>query len=540
MSQPTHEQTAVVECPAQLLAVDAFAGSGKTTTLVDYACARPDRRILYLAFNRSVANQAKERFPSHVSCRTTHSLAYAVKGRLYDGKLGNAQPFEVAQFSRCNPRRARIILDTLSAWLCSADLAIGRKHVDLESLGEEDDPIQVVGQTQLLWEEMQLKNSPIKMPHDGYLKLWAMERPRLRFDIILLDEAQDTNPLTLELVMAQQQHATIVLVGDRHQGIYGFRKAMNAMEQVKADVRISLTQSFRFGQGIAALATTLLQHFKGETQEVRGRDDITVTWSVDTSKHYAVLGRTNAGLFEAAASLVGHGQRRRLHFVGGFEGYLFGKVLDAYHLWADERSQIKDASIARFKTFADFKKYGDEASDAETRALAKVVEQYRTEVPRIYAAMKAADTPLQERSHVTLTTAHKAKGLEWQQVQLCNDFIELPPEDEKLDPEEINLLYVALTRAIAAVSLPASLAEWLETVGFTQHLADEPGQVEGGADGRAGAEPAQPDGDGEARVFFNADERELWLRSTDLTRFGGAANEIAFLLERLEQARASR
>lgn len=539
MSRPTHEQIAVVECPARLLAVNAFAGTGKTSTLIDYARARPGRRMLYLAFNRSVANEAKERFPDHVACRTTHSLAYAVKGKLYEGKLGNAQPFEVAQHCRCNPRRARVILDTLSAWLCSTDAAIGHQHVDRESLSEDDDPRQIVEQTQVVWEEMQLKDSPMKMPHDGYLKLWAMERPRLRYDFILLDEAQDTNPLTLDLVMAQR-HATIVLVGDRHQGIYGFRKAMNAMEHVQAEARIALTQSFRFGQGIADVATAVLQHFKEETQEVRGRGDIAVTWSVDTSKHYAVLGRTNAGLFDAAAGLVGNGQRRRLHFVGGFESYLFGKVLDAYHLWADERSQIKDGNIARFKTFLDFKKYGDDAGDAETRALVKVVEQYRTDVPRIYAAMKAADTPLQERSHVTLTTAHKAKGLEWQQVQLCNDFVELPPDEEKFDPEEINLLYVAVTRAISAVCLPISLTEWLESIGFTQHLAESNGEEQGEVDRSEAADPAQQGGKREERAALSADERELWLRSTNLSRFGDAANEIAFLLERLEQARAAR
>ncbi|MCP5859974.1 UvrD-helicase domain-containing protein, partial [Klebsiella pneumoniae] len=83
-----------------------------------------------------------------------------------------------------------------------------------------------------IWAYMQDTKSDVKMPHDGYLKLYAMSRPALRYDIILLDEAQDTNPITLDLVMAQRGHAKIVLVGDRHQGIYGFRKAMNAMEAV--------------------------------------------------------------------------------------------------------------------------------------------------------------------------------------------------------------------------------------------------------------------------------------------------------------------
>jgi F-box protein 18 (helicase) len=62
MPQRTQEQQAVVSSHAKLLSVNAFAGTGKTTVLVDYARARPGRRILYLAFNRAVANEAKERF----------------------------------------------------------------------------------------------------------------------------------------------------------------------------------------------------------------------------------------------------------------------------------------------------------------------------------------------------------------------------------------------------------------------------------------------------------------------------------------------
>lgn len=535
MSHRTQEQQAVVDSPARLLSVNAFAGTGKTTVLVDYARARQGQRILYLAFNRAVANEARERFPDNVDCRTTHSLAYGPVGRRFAAKLGNAQPFEVAKLCRCNPRRAKLILQTVSAWLCSTDPEIGTHHVPGDEASEEPDTWEtnapvIADQARKVWDQMQHADSPILMPHDGYLKLWAMSGPQLRYDIILLDEAQDTNPLTLELVLAQRQ-ATIVLVGDRHQGIYGFRKAMNAMEAVKAHQRLSLTQSFRFGQGIADVATLLLRTFKGEQNEVRGRADIQVRWFVNTAKPYTYIARTNAGLFDAAAQVLRSGGEQRLHFVGGFQNYLFGKVLDAYYLWADERTRIKEAAIARFPNFKDFKQYGEDAGDAEIRALVRVVEQYRSEVPKLYEAMKAADTAVQDRAHVTLSTAHRAKGLEWLQVELAEDFVELPPDDD-FDPEEINLLYVGLTRAIEAIRLPSNLDGWLSSVGFSEHTRDR----------SAGAGPSDEAAGASSRVaknvqWANLQEREQWMRA-NLSRYGDAAPDLAFLFERLDQARA--
>ncbi|RTL26890.1 MAG: ATP-dependent helicase [Burkholderiales bacterium] len=474
----TQEQQAVIDSDANLLAVDAFAGTGKTSTLVKYAEARPSQRILYIAFNKSVAAEAKERFPENVDCRTTHSLAYAAVGRKFAEKLGNAQPYMVAQAFKCNTKRAKLALEAVSSWLCSIDAEITLNHINQD---EVQDPIEadaLVDLARNVWERMQDPRSDLKMPHDGYLKLWAMGQPRLRYDIILLDEAQDTNPITLDLVMSQQGHAKIVLVGDRHQGIYGFRKAMNAMEAVEAQERVALTQSFRFAQGIADVATALLQAFKGEDRCVKGRSDISVKWSIDYRKHYAIIGRTNAGLFSAAANVVMGRRERRLHFVGGFDSYLFGKVLDAYYLWADERARIKDATIARFQNFHDFKQYGDEAGDAEVKALVKTVEQYRMDVPVIYNAMRAAETPVQDRADITLTTGHRAKGLEWDQVMVADDFIELPPGEDDFDEEEVNLLYVGVTRAIESILLPGSLREWLESTGFDFNQQSECEQSE--------------------------------------------------------------
>ncbi len=468
----TPEQQRVVDSKARILAVDAFAGTGKTSTLEAFALARPNAKILYIAFNRSIATSAKERFPSNVECRTTHSLAYGAVGRKYGDKLGYASPHDLSLRMNCTARRAKSALSAISSWLSSVDADISAAHVE-----DQDDAPElravIVDLARAIWADMVNVSSPVKMPHDGYLKLWAMTRPKLRYDYILLDEAQDTNPLTLELVLAQRSHARLVLVGDRHQGIYGFRKAVNAMETVPADERVAITQSFRFAAGIADVATSILGAFKGESHAVTGRADIEVSWEVDRRRPYTLISRTNAALFGELAALVTRAQPvKGIHYIGGFEGYFFGKVLDAYHLWADERASIKEETIARFPDYASYSKYGEEADDFEVKALVKVVEQYRSRIPSIYNALKAAEIA-ENRAEVCVTTAHKSKGLEWEQVVLTNDFIDLPPEDDDYDREEINLLYVAITRAIRAIVLPESTSSWLQLGEDDREVASE-------------------------------------------------------------------
>ncbi len=420
----TTEQLAAVNSDARLLAVDAFAGTGKTTLLVAYAEARPRERILYVAFNKNVASEAASRFPRNVDSRTVHSIAYGAVGSRYKNKLANLGAFEVSRALRCGTPRARVVVDALNNWLSSADAALTHEHVPLEALEDPAEALDVLAQAQSMWKQMEDPRSPVPMTHDGYLKIWALSNPKLGYDRILLDEAQDTNPVVLDVIVKQQPRVALVLVGDRHQGIYGFRKSMNAMEAVPAEERVAITQSFRFGNDIGAVASELLAVFKAEARSIRGRDDIAVRWTVDRSKPHAILSRTNAGIFDRAAVLVRAKPNARLKFVGGFDRYPFGKILDAYHLWSGANGQVKDPAIARFKTFASMARYGREAGDAEVNGLVRVVDTHRHEIPRLYDEVKRAEVS-DDRADAIFSTAHKSKGLEWDQVVLDEDFVEL-------------------------------------------------------------------------------------------------------------------
>ncbi|MES1224676.1 MAG: UvrD-helicase domain-containing protein, partial [Bacteroidota bacterium] len=76
----TREQLAIVNSRGNIK-INAVAGSGKTTTLIEYARARPAEKILYLAFNRAVKLEAEKKFAekgvTNVKIETAHSLAFS-------------------------------------------------------------------------------------------------------------------------------------------------------------------------------------------------------------------------------------------------------------------------------------------------------------------------------------------------------------------------------------------------------------------------------------------------------------------------------
>lgn len=103
---------------------------------------------------------------------------------------------------------------------------------------------------------MSLADDPLPLGHDGYLKVWALSQPRLPVDDILLEEAQDTNPVVLDVLT--DQDAQMIYVGDKDQQIYEWRGAINAMDEAGDPLGLSTT-SFRFAGEIAEAANRLLQ-----------------------------------------------------------------------------------------------------------------------------------------------------------------------------------------------------------------------------------------------------------------------------------------
>ena len=99
----TNEQHEIINSSGNIK-INAVAGSGKTTTIIEYAKARPqESRILYLAFNKSVKNEAIKKFEErglkNVAVETAHSLAYRfiVYGSKYKLRTFGYKSHEIAE-----------------------------------------------------------------------------------------------------------------------------------------------------------------------------------------------------------------------------------------------------------------------------------------------------------------------------------------------------------------------------------------------------------------------------------------------------------
>lgn len=465
----TEEQEAIFAMRVKSLLLIAYAGAAKTTTLVEYTRRHPDLRFLYLAFNRAIKEEAEKKFPRNVKVLTTHGLAYrAGFANPYKGKLGNPKPYHIASAIGCNMLDAGWALAVVNAWLASADAAIGEVH-----LKSTDVPKEAAGRVLALarkaWEAMSDPgDSGVPMPHDGYLKRYQLAGiPIKGVDVILFDEFQDTNPVAQELV--SRQDCSKIYVGDGYQSIYAFRGAVNAMDRIEVDARMRLTASFRFGKGIAKLASAMLADWRDEHTPVQGRGAHKTVWEVDENAPHAVIARTNAGLFDEAVSVLNRGVP--FGFAGGVDGYKFDGILDAYHLSAGLRHLIRDKMIASFEDFALMQAYTEEAQDMETKALVKVVDAYGRAIPGLIERIKAEAVAELAGREIVLATAHKAKGLEWDNVILAEDFVDLEVKRDKSgkevwpEPEEVNILYVALTRSRKGLRPNASILRWLDQSG---------------------------------------------------------------------------
>ena len=104
----------------------------------------------------------------------------------------------------------------------------------LKGIGEEylhDQLAEVVlPYAQRMWADLQNPDrGRAKFKHDHYLKMWALTEPVISGQFLLLDEAQDTNPVVERVFNAQRGHAQLVMVGDSGQAIYGWRGARDVM-----------------------------------------------------------------------------------------------------------------------------------------------------------------------------------------------------------------------------------------------------------------------------------------------------------------------
>lgn len=458
--KPTDEQDEVIDrfLFGDPLAVQARAGTGKTTTLVMLGDAARPRRCRYLAFNRSVIADARGRFGDNVSAFTAHSAAFRAVGRPYAHRLqssrvrseGIAHMLGIEAITVDAPTGPRtiepgtlagLVMMTLRRFCQSEHPRPLRHHtpnlrgIDLPGVWVNNNRVatHIAPAVAAAWRDICDPDGALPFAHDHYLKMWQLSGAPVPAHVILYDEAQDASPVILA-ALVQQTHAQLVIVGDPEQSIYGFTGAVNAMADIPDDAKVSLTQSFRFGPAIADVANRVLAMLDA-TPPVIGHPNVPSRVE-RTGTPDAILCRTNASAVTAALSLMRAG--RKVHVVGGATDVIsFARA--AEQLQHGRRTNHRD--LACFATWPEVLDYVQrDPQGADLAMLVALVVEFG---PRRLITGLGAGVP-EHLADVVISTAHKAKGREWDQVIIGDDFYD---PDRDMPDEELRLLYVAATRA---------------------------------------------------------------------------------------------
>lgn len=475
------------------LVVRARAGTGKTTTIkAAFACA-PEDRMLYAVFNKKNQVEASGAIDDpRVDVKTLHSLGLMFIRSVWPSSRANDEvekdrvkavcdhwdgaaflaPSEVhtqvrklvgfAKNAAVNPTVDELIeLAELRDIECPQfsspsnggwDVAkLAQAALRVLDLSTTPDSENRVSFNDMVW-------LPIRM---GWVRGW--------YDLVVVDEAQDMNvPQLLMAKGARKSNGRICVVGDDRQAIYGFRGAasdgLNMMVQELAACELGLTITYRCPKSVVALASALVPDYRAADTAPDGlverRADMDGVVVGD-----AILSRSNAPLLPICMSLLRRGIRARIEGKDvGRELLEIIKKLNATSVpvYLARVETWRQKQVARYMDTRLAEEKCAKVNDMSLMlvSLADGASGVSEIISRTESMFKDSSDPRDPEARlprVTLSSVHKAKGLEWGKVWLLSRTFNrkrpvtaapLSPEAELARAkEEANIYYVALTRA---------------------------------------------------------------------------------------------
>lgn len=491
---PTDEQETAIKLAndpnIKVLKIKAFAGAGKTSTLKLIAQSMTKKRGIYLAFNKAIVDDVKKSMPTNVEVKTFHSLAFSALNndlkpkikppfeRLVASTFGdifmkgysideffvtgfkeltehekkvrkNLNIHDINDSERVNikidlRKQFTIINQTMNYFLTTLDPLPTRQHIincvdnalKAKTLQEHKEQIAEYLTPHLLrlWNDFHDPKGIFQIPHNFYFKLYATSNPIINKDFILFDEAQDADPLMINILKGQNNK--VILVGDPYQQIYEWRGAINALDTIQADAECYLTESFRFGETIANNANNLLD-LLGNNHKLVGKNAnagefISYTKEIPENVQ-AIICRSNSGVIESALNYSLNYPRKNIFLdTQGDKDDLLAtiKAIDDLNELSDDYRN--HPIIKLFNSIDDLESYvSDFPSDLELSYPFKIWQKYS--YPTVKSVIDKFKRTKENECDVRICTIHKSKGLEFDNVAYCDDFSMFFAKSDEID-----------------------------------------------------------------------------------------------------------
>lgn len=310
--------------------------SGKTFTLCKLAeMTPPIKSSIFLAFNKSIAEELGQRLPRTVKAQTLHSCALSslCKAFSLNFSLSDSKNFNLAKekmdFKGIHPKRIpgiimkvcklydlmrfNLVPDNIEAVIAlgerygeEADEELAKRAIELRSLNLR------------IADNYFLNNGGGKLPIDFTDMLYYATRyidikDFKQYNVVMLDECQDISPLQFEVVkMCKTPRGRLIAVGDEKQSIYSFMgsnlDSLQAIKNSPNTVTLPLSMTYRCAESIVDEACKVFHGgivaAPGVPKGLVGKGTIHEAREGDF-----ILCRNNAPLVDAFISLIQNGKK---------------------------------------------------------------------------------------------------------------------------------------------------------------------------------------------------------------------------------------
>jgi DNA helicase-2/ATP-dependent DNA helicase PcrA len=455
------------------LIVEALAGTGKTTTIVE-GLKYLKGKVLVCAFNKRIATELQQRITSldSVKVSTLHGLGFGLLRRHGSFSVDNSRGLRLAEAALYHvggPKNRSFFWTThfiaqsckeISPYVSDVEsvikIAQAYGHLD----GVDERYYQKIAEATLT--AMDLAVAGARDRSDLTLDFSDMIFLPLKiglthgeYDVVVVDEAQDMNRTQLELAeRVMKKDGRIIVVGDSHQAIYGFRGAdsqsMSRLKKAFNAKSLPLNITYRCPSSVVALARHLVPDFTGAPSCPAGKvRDVGYAKLYDEAQPGDfILGRVNAPLLSACLALVAKGKPARMagRDIGKSLVSLIRKLDHGSYDYDSLDDKIRDWEAKQVKKAKDD---ADAIKAAQDKAFcilmlmesAKDVQGLINMIEKLFTDVEGADN-----TAIICSTVHKAKGLEADRVYILHDTFSGSWE-ERATHEEGNIKYVAITRA---------------------------------------------------------------------------------------------
>jgi len=449
----------------------ARAGSGKTTTLVELASRVPEppSSILATAFNKKIAT---ERLPPGTTCKTFNALGHRTWSRylaqrldlktsktynltkLHTADLGQdafsatMALVRVAKASGLVPDKGvvqphiTLIEDTEESWL---DLA---EYFDITFSGE----IYTSAHKVLCESISAAFRGEIDFDDQLYMPT-LFGAPFGKYHLLLVDEAQDLSPIQHKMLKKSlAKGGRLISVGDPAQAIYGFRGASaQSMAELRSEfspcVELPLTTSFRCPQSVVREAQKDIPDILPWPDAPEGSVSTLHEWDLSIiPRGSSVLCRNNAPLFDLAWRAIKEGIACRIL------GREIEKNLETIIKKLTEKGKLPiDEFLIKLDTWEAKEAKRRPKTEGITRDKAESIRHLASDLQDTAGLLALISSLFNDRGacHFTLSSVHKAKGLEWPNVFILDPW-RMPSKYARQDwqlQQEYHIRYVARTRA---------------------------------------------------------------------------------------------